>query len=255
MVYSPLTWEDKPARTTPVSSERLRHMETQYAEAVDYINELGAMQTAAGRKVRAVGCAIRNTGSGFTYIDDATHERLGFTTISQTATDVVLDYGFTASRVITLLVGSDETYAERGIVAGASVGLSSANIRFGTPAGFNDYVQYDGSAWTSTTGFITSVTMNGTTGLISFNHAAIAEQYGGSVVVRSANLRVSNEGRAADTIGAMVFPYNSATSAKTPTTDMKFWINRPGVRKINPATLTEPSGNFWVVGLMEVGND
>lgn len=40
MVYEKQNWENLPNETTPISAERLSHMETQYDEAVSYVNSL-----------------------------------------------------------------------------------------------------------------------------------------------------------------------------------------------------------------------
>lgn len=37
MTYEPQTWEDAPARTTPLTAARLNYMETQYQEALDVL--------------------------------------------------------------------------------------------------------------------------------------------------------------------------------------------------------------------------
>jgi hypothetical protein len=79
---------------------------------------------------------IRNTGSGWSIIDDVDHTPLNITSISttngaSTTGFVTITYGKTAGVVGTLLISPDELYAQNGTVAGASVGLSSANIYFG----------------------------------------------------------------------------------------------------------------------------
>lgn len=252
MPFTPRVYQDKPARTTPVRAEDLAYFQSQYAAVMTDLGNLGMVIGDPGRRMRMIGCSIRNTGSGFQYIEDAQHQRVGFDTISQDDSGVTLGLSFDATRVVGLVVGQDETYAQRAIHPGASVGTDEILIRFGDDSGFYDYVQWDGSNWVSLTGFVTAGAMNATTGLITFTHKEAATDYGGSIEIRSANLRLSAEGRSKTSIGALVYPYNSATSAKAPTTDMKFWITRPGSRPVKPSELTAASGNFWVVGFQEV---
>lgn len=250
MGFEPIVFQNKPARTTPITAAALAHLQSQYTAAMADLAH--TLQGDTGRKFRAVGCAIRNTGSGFAFIDDAGHDPVGFDTISQDATTVTLGFSFTATKVVSLVVTPDETLARLGYTAGASVGLDEAVLQFGQPGGFHDYVQYNGTAWVSSTGFITGVTMNGTTGLITFSHANVQDPLGGIVQLRSAGLRMSQEGQAAGSMSALVYPYNSATSSKTPTTDMRFWIYRPGTRPVPPTELVQSGSNLWVQGILEV---
>ena len=78
---------------------------------------------------RLLACAIRNTGSGWAFINDSSHEPIGFTGI-ETLPDgrIRLDHAVGAVEVGGLVVCTDETFARRGIIAGASVGLSSSYI-------------------------------------------------------------------------------------------------------------------------------
>lgn len=202
---------------------------------------------------REVACAIRNTGSGFAFIDDATHKTLGVSSISQGAEAVTINYDFTATQVISLVVTPDDTFAKLGYTVGASVGLSSATINFAMPAGAVDYVTWGGSAWTSFTGFVTSTTMNGTTGLITMNHATVKPAAGGVVQLRTnGDNRISQEGMGEATTNCFIYPFNSNVSLKAPTTDIRIWLYRAGARMIAPTELTDASSNFWIRGIFEV---
>lgn len=90
---------------------------------------IGGLSLRLYRKLKQFGCAIRNTGSGWAFIADSAHRPVGFSGISTTPAGAIqLDYDFTASRVVTLSVAMDETYAKQGIIAGASVGAAFATI-------------------------------------------------------------------------------------------------------------------------------
>lgn len=75
--------------------------------------------------------AIRNTGTGWFVIQDSGHEPINIASLSDQGSALRLTYGPTASKVGTLLITPDETYAQAGYSAGASVGSSYADIKFG----------------------------------------------------------------------------------------------------------------------------
>jgi len=210
-----------------------------------------------GRNYRVVGGPLRNTGDGFFALEDSGHDPVGIGAVSSDGTGITLDFSFSATKVISLIVGCDETLARLGYTAGASVGLSDATIYVGQPIGYHDYVQYNGSAWVSSNGFISSVSMNGTTGLITFNHEDVGDlggpALGGIIQMRTDGTnRMSQGGVTATTMTATVFPYNSTTSVKTASTDMRFWIYRPGSRRVPPTELVQSNANLWVLGVLEV---
>ena len=75
---------------------------------------------------------IRNTGKGFEVINDAEHKPLNICNVITTKTTVSFDFcGNKAKFVHTLIITPDETYAIKGVLAGASVGLDKAVIQFG----------------------------------------------------------------------------------------------------------------------------
>ena len=77
---------------------------------------------------KTVACAIRNAGSGWGTISDANHNPQNISSVSVNASgDIVVSYSFTASKVVSLVVTPDETFASLYSV-GASVGLSTAVI-------------------------------------------------------------------------------------------------------------------------------
>lgn len=77
-----------------------------------------------------VAGALRNSGSGWTVIDDADHAPINLRSASHSTTEIRIFYGRRASAVHSLIVGVDETLAtRRGLVCGASAGLESAKIQ------------------------------------------------------------------------------------------------------------------------------
>lgn len=112
----------------------------QILEAVQRLNAIdasGVFGAETGRRYRMVACVMRNSGSGWAYIDDSDHAPIGLSTISVTTSggaDVLrTGYDFTASRVLSLFGGPDETLASRGLLFGPSVGLTYADWRMYLP--------------------------------------------------------------------------------------------------------------------------
>jgi hypothetical protein len=93
--------------------------------------ELEAMRS--GRSgLRFVAGVLRypNPGAGWTVLNNAGHIPLNITNVTTSTNRVIITYGFTAKKVISLVATPDEYYTQMGISCGASVGLSSAAIYF-----------------------------------------------------------------------------------------------------------------------------
>lgn len=217
----------------------------------------GFVSGGPGTDYRVVAGVLRNTGSGFTVLDDAAHTPIGIASVSSDATKITVNYSFTAATVGGLVVACDETFAQLGYVPGPSVGLSSSDINISQPGGWADYVSWNGTSWDSFNGLVTSTSINGTTGLITCNHAAITldggSKVGGAVTIRTAGAnRVSLDSLGATSTTFTVYPYNSTTSVKAASTDMRFWITRSGSRQVSPNEMVQANSNLWVFGIFEV---
>lgn len=202
---------------------------------------------------RVVACVIRNTGTGFEILDDAGHTPIGVASVTTAADGLSVDvnYNFTGTEVASLVATVDETLAVHGYQVGASVAVDHATLFVGQPAGFGDYIYWDGAAWVSLNGYITSVSMNATTGLVTANHAALTGPVSGSVVSRSLTKRASMEGLST-TATTFYLVDNAGTTVKTPTTDNKVWITRSGARRVPMSELTQSGSNIWVMGVVAV---
>lgn len=225
----------------PVSSAQAAAIAT----AID-----GVAKADAGGTYRLIACTLRNTGSGFAILNDASHEPIGVTSVT-TAGDnstITLNYSFTATQVGSLVVVPDDTFASLGYEFGASVGLTSAVINCSQPGGWTDYLSWNGSAWVSLNGFITSASMNGTTGDVTANHASMSP-IGGSVVSRSNTKRASMEGLG-NTTTNFRFVDSAGAVVTTPTTDNRVWIQRAGSRPVLMTELVQANSNIWVFGIM-----
>jgi len=71
--------------------------------------------------------AIRNDGAGWYAINDTDHSPMNIKAVRSNLFSIEIEYP-AAAKVGSLVIASDETLARVGIVAGASVGLSSAQI-------------------------------------------------------------------------------------------------------------------------------
>lgn len=95
--------------------------------------------TEAATRFALVSCALRNTGTGWTIINDSGHTPSGCTGIVQHTDHIELQHDVGAVRVSSLTVTVDETYAKAAIRCGASVGFALSRIYLysgaeGTPA-------------------------------------------------------------------------------------------------------------------------
>lgn len=81
-----------------------------------------------GRKIKIVTGILRNTGEGWDFITDATHNRINSTVVESDDSGITLNYGFTAKKILSFVATPDETLAHAGFFVGASVGTTKAII-------------------------------------------------------------------------------------------------------------------------------
>lgn len=79
----------------------------------------------------AIRCDTQ-TGEWFV-IDDIDHTPIGIASVDTFSDHIRVNYDYTGQDVVTLLVSVDETYAQLGVIAGASVGVEYADIYFNKP--------------------------------------------------------------------------------------------------------------------------
>lgn len=217
-----------------------------------YVDD-GRITATTGKKFRQIGCVIRfNATSGlFEFIDDAGHYPSGVSSIETYDDRIVVNYSFTAAKVITASAVPDETLARQGFTVGPSVGTSSMTLYVGQP-GAGDYVTTTGTTLTSLTGFVKSFTRSTTAW--TFNHDTMD-----GPISAQASYRGPTYVASADSVGASstgVALYNASGVLVDPSTAsglFKFWIMRGGTRRVNPLTdLNIASSNIWISGLFEV---
>jgi hypothetical protein len=86
-----------------------------------------------GQKLQLIGGTIRNSGSGWEYIEDVDHAKTGLNTLELVDNAIQINYSFTGTKVGTLIVSPDETFASFGIITGASVAKGYALITLCAP--------------------------------------------------------------------------------------------------------------------------
>ncbi|MEV6181360.1 hypothetical protein [Streptomyces sp. NPDC052015] len=93
--------------------------------------------TEGDTRFALVSCVLRNTGSGWTVINDSGHTPSGCTGLVTHPDHLELQHAVGAVRVSSLTVTVDETYAQAGLRVGASVGFSISRIYLysGAPGG------------------------------------------------------------------------------------------------------------------------
>lgn len=100
-------------------TERLNGVSTQLAD-IDGQNNNKKMKNVIG--------AIRNTGNGFNFISDSSHEPINGASVVTEGDRITINYGFNGSKVGTLLATPDETLSKLGYIVGTSVGLDNSKI-------------------------------------------------------------------------------------------------------------------------------
>ena len=225
----------------------------------------GIIKGTDGKTYVLISCVVRNTGSGWDYINDSGHRPTNVGALVQSTTDITIPYNvggsaFTGSKVSSLIVGVDETFAQQGVRVGPSVGLGSTVIEMYTDPSdrISDYLEYNGTTWTSQNGLMTP-SYNGA-GVLTVTHESMATD-------RTSGLQVSPRGTAMAEPGAYTatsftvafytgaFGSLTATGAASGAQHRVYCTrfgNRASVPKTNPANLVSAFGNFWVIGLIEV---
>lgn len=87
------------------------------------------LSMSASAQDDVVAGVIRNAGDGWYVISDAAHQPLNIESVRSDDTSISVVFGTQFSAIRTFIVSSDETYAEQGVVCGASVALDLAIIK------------------------------------------------------------------------------------------------------------------------------
>jgi hypothetical protein len=210
-----------------------------------------------GKKYKMVSGVIRNTGAGWGPIIDVDHQGdLNVSSVTNDTAAITVNFGGPAvKKIIGFVAVPDETYAQKGVTFGSSVGKTSAIIypvRNGRSIGA--YITYDGTNWNVATGASGNFAVTGfntTNGILSITHDDVGDSHVGSTTGRDGSR--PQFGSITPTTTDIKFFDNAGAAILTPTTAMKVFVSRgAGPRQLNPNTLTETSGNIWFMGIFEV---
>ena len=223
---------------------------------------------APGVQYKVVAGALRKSGGTWSLISDEGHTPSNIVSVTDRGTDLRIEYGFTASKVVSLVATPDETYAVQGYSFGASVGLSGATIKImntkQSPIG--GYCAYSSSGWTVAAGNLLEATpkTGGPDNVITVTHPlpspedslflSITGRGSGKYLYRceGAGWIRDDSGRGYTHVGIYDLAGAPVTAFKT---DMKFFLTRlsaPSPTQIAPSELPEGMTNIWIYGLMEV---
>lgn len=221
-------------------------------------NDDGLFKGTLGRKFRVIAGTIRNTGTGWEVLNDTGHRPTGVTGVTVTSTAIVVSFASTL-KVVSFVCGPDETYASRGLRVGASVGLSSANVMCyqEDEHAISDFVSWNGTAWSSLEGVFTGISF--ASSVVTLNHESMGTtRLYANVSARppsnAAANTVASIGSLGDTQTFVELRTPAGATITTLSNPTRLWVERKGLRKVtavDPATLTEASGNIWFVGVVE----
>jgi hypothetical protein len=128
-------------------SEQVQQVTSQMVESV---------KGEAGKSVQTLAGVIRNSGSGWFYIDDTGHNRVNMSTVVVQNGSIRVEHTSLAKKVGSLIAAPDETFAKEGMICGASVGNTFSLIDLYFP--LNVQVKGDGT-------FVTKNYFNSSLGL------------------------------------------------------------------------------------------
>ena len=203
-------------------------------------------------KLQIYGGVCVNTAGTWALLNDASHTFLNFTSATTTSNRLRVNYP-TVGKVISFICTPDETYAANGISVGASVGLSHSTLYLYRD-NIVDYISWNGSAFTSTTGQVTSFQY--AAGEIKLNHGTLISPDTFSLGIEGRAGTTTNYRYAWTSLGAsstliQVLNPDGSEYTGAATTDMRFSFNRGGKVEISAVDSAISGSNVWVMALME----
>lgn len=222
----------------------------------------GNISGETGKNYKVVACVLRNTGSGWAALNNSLHAPVGVESVTSNNESITINYSFTASKVVSLVVTPDETFSGMGLFCGSSVGLTSSVITvYESAKTQGGYVAYSGgldefvlsgvgteNMSTSHSGGVLTITcpdMSALTGSVIM---------GASVTGRPdcPTPTIGANGVARDQINISWVDSSNALITTPATTHKAFFNIFSPVQQVNPSLLISGNGNFWVYGIFEV---
>lgn len=226
------------------------------------------------------GCIIRpswtnNTGGSsitWSFVNDADHRPEYFTSVAINGSFIEVSYP-PVSKIISFVISPDETLQKYGVVAGATVGLSSANIQFSALYARSYQIVGNGTNWNSSP--LTNTFSAGSTTLTGIPTLSSSYAYGTVGQYMGTNPYIVRPVLTSIGIGQWKFQLVDMTTGLVvttpPTSDDKVLITPPmtpvGVpisvfdgdgfaKKIYEANSApaNSAGNFFIMALFEIGD-
>lgn len=203
-----------------------------------------------GKTIKVVACVIRNSGSGWQFINDAGHAPLNCASVSNDNSKITITYNFTAKKVVSFVACPDETMASDFMSMGASVGVDTALINLYQNKSMGGYIYYDGANWVfNSAEGVSGVSFSN--GVLTITHSAITG-IKGSVECRTGAL-LANLGSLGTTTTEVYFRDYTGALATSPTTDMKIYFERDSSNLVlSPNNYINSNGNIWCLGVFEI---
>lgn len=237
------------------------------------VSGLAARPTIAGKanqNYKMLLGTIRNVGSAGGYwqpVSDTAHKPSNISSITTSATEIVVSYGFSGTAIGTVIAVPDETMASEGFFMGSSVASNECRIRLGRRKVVGDYVYWDATLNAGAGGFrsannVFTVTSY-TAGVLTLTHPFVfgAQQNNARVASRGGAYRpvISTSGSPLLETTTKVELWTAAGALATAGhADMKFYVERYDVTGfLDPRTAIDttsaPNHNIWLYGIHENG--
>lgn len=207
-----------------------------------------------GKPLKYIDCILRPVAGVWGLIEDSVHQKNNVLSVTQTATDIIINFDFVAGKILSFCISPDETYQALNLIAGASVGVDKALIKISKqPVLYGAYISHNGSTWV-VNGSSEITVASFTAGVLTLNHPFVDTTYLASVTRRELNYtpRLGGLGSTTSTIS---FYNDAGTLITTPDTSCKCYFMRgyPSQLNINPSDTThiDQFGNLWVHGIFE----
>ncbi|MFB7739562.1 hypothetical protein ACFC08_35485 [Streptomyces sp. NPDC056112] len=211
------------------------------------------------RRYRLLSTTIRNTGSGWQMINDSAHQPSGITAVAALSDRIELQHAVGATKVSSLQVTPDETFAASGLRVGASVGLDTSTLFLydQSPDFITDRVYYDGpsASWKSENGVYTGFAFSG--GILTLTHTDMGTARPSAALAGRGSLGAFAGNLTATTTQVVFYSgsFGSLTAVTSPATTMNVYVTRFGKRAVPavaPASVVSSTGNLWITGLLEL---
>lgn len=218
----------------------------------DHETRLDSLELSQG--ARYFAAILRNSGSGWTYLDDSNHAPHNIASVTNDTAKIIVTPSFTWDKIRAVVATPDETFGSGNMIPGVRVTTTTVEIYLSQFRLETGYVYYDGANWQTNGDNIVSAVWDGVDTL-TITHGSMGS-LGGNVM--GAQLTPREDGYhcrtasvASGTTQVKFYDF-SGTLVTTPDTLMKFHFMRSGIgQNINPNNVVNPLANIWLFGFCE----